>query len=348
MPAEPGRAARVVLDVGLHDTDLRAVAEAARRAEAMGFGTLWTAETAHEPFLPLAVAAAATTRLGLGTAIAVAFARSPMILAHTAWDLQAASRGRFTLGLGTQVKGHNERRFSVPWSAPGPRLREVVAALRAIWSAWQQRTKLDFRGEHYRFTLMTPFFDPGPIEHPYVPIFLAGVNPYMCRLAGEIADGMHLHSFHTAEYARRVIRPAVDAGRAAAGRLGAPFTYRANTMVILGDTEAERAEHRRAVRQQIAFYASTRTYEPVLATHGVADLLPRLHAKSLEGDWHGMADLVPDSLVDAVAVTATLETLAAKLTERYAGLCDRTQLYPSFQPRLDDPRFARVVREMNG
>ena len=331
------------LDIGLMTFDLPAVADYARRAEDLGFGAIWSAETRHDPFLPLAVAATATRRVGLGTAIAVAFARSPMILAHTAWDLQKASGGRFVLGLGSQVKAHNERRFSVPWEPPGPRLREVVAALRAIWACWQEGTPLAFRGRSYRFDLMTPFFNPGPIAQPRIPIYLAGVNPQMCRIAGEVADGLHVHSFHSARYLRECVHPAVQEGLNRAGRSRVDFTFRASTMVVLGDTEAERRRRARAVKQQIAFYASTRTYQPVLAAHGLEDLTPRLHAKSLEGDWEGMTDLIGDDTLDLFAVSGPFEEIGDRIRERYRGLYDRTQLYPSFQPALDDPRWRAVL-----
>ena len=331
------------LDIGLMTFDLPAVGEYCRRAENMGFGAVWSAETRHDPFLPLAVAAATTHRVGLGTAIAIAFARSPMILAHIAWDLQKASGGRFVLGLGSQVKAHNERRFSVPWSAPAPRLREVVAALRAIWTAWQRRAPLDFRGQSYRFDLMTPFFDPGPIEHPQVPVYLAGVNPQMCRVAGEIADGLHVHSFHSERYLRECVHPAVQEGLNRAGRSRADFTFRASTMVVLGNTEEERRRNARAVKQQIAFYASTRTYQSVLAAHGLEDLVPRLHQKSLAGDWAGMTDLISDETLDLFAVTGPFEEIGDRIRERYRGLYDRTQLYPSFQPALEDPRWPKVL-----
>jgi len=333
----------VNLDIGLMTFDLPAVGEYCRRAENMGFGAVWSAETRHDPFLPLAVAAATTRRVGLGTAIAIAFARSPMILAHIAWDLQKASGGRFVLGLGSQVKAHNERRFSVPWSAPAPRLREVVAALRAIWTAWQRRAPLDFRGQSYRFDLMTPFFDPGPIEHPQVPVYLAGVNPQMCRVAGEIADGLHVHSFHSERYLRECVHPAVQEGLNRAGRSRADFTFRASTMVVLGDSAEERKRHARAVKQQIAFYASTRTYQPVLAAHGLEDLVPRLHARSLAGDWEGMTDLISDATLDLFAVSGPFEEIGDRIRERYRGLYDRTQLYPSFQPSLEDPRWPAVL-----
>ncbi len=331
------------LDIGLMTFDLSKVGEYSRRAEDMGFGAVWSAETHHDPFLPLAVAATTTHRVGLGTAIAIAFARSPMILAHVSWDLQKASGGRFVLGLGSQVKAHNERRFSVPWSAPAPRLREVVSALRAIWGAWQERKPLDFRGQSYHFDLMTPFFDPGPIQHPHVPVYLAGVNPQMCRVAGEIADGLHVHSFHSARYLRDCVHPAVQEGLNRAGRSRAAFTFRASTMVVLGDSPEERSRRARAVKQQIAFYASTRTYQPVLAVHGLEDLVPRLHAKSLAGDWEGMTDLISDETLELFAVSGPFEEIGDRIRERYRGLYDRTQLYPSFQPSLDDPRWPAVL-----
>ena len=335
------------LDLGFMSFDLREIPAYARRAEELGVGALWSAETKHDPFMPLAVAAANTERAQLGTAIAVAFPRSPMIMAHTAWDLQKVSGGRFVLGLGTQVKAHNERRFSLKWEPPGPRLREVILALRAIWDAWQHGTPLNFRGQSYRFDLMTPFFNPGSIEHPRIPVYIAAVNPYMARMAGEICDGLHVHSFHSPKYLREVLHPAVEEGLRASGRTRKDFTFRASTLVVLGDTDEELERNRQAVRQQIAFYASTRTYQAVLAVHGLDHLVPRLHAKSLEGDWKGMADLISDETLDHFAVTATWETVGARLRARYAGICDRTQLYPAFQPSLDDPHLQALIKEMN-
>jgi probable F420-dependent oxidoreductase len=336
------------LDVGMLTHDLTSIAGYARKVEALGFDALWSSETQHDPFLALAVAATVTSRVKLGTAIAVAFPRSPMITAHIAWDLQAASKGRFILGLGSQVKGHNERRFSVKFESPGPKLREIVQALRAIWDCWQNGTRLNFKGEFYRFDLMTPFFSPGPIEHPQIPIFISGVNAYMCRVAGEVCDGLHVHPFNSPKYLREYVHPAVEAGLSTSGRSRADFTYSTASFVIIGDTEEEQRRARQAVRQQIAFYASTRTYEPVLAAHGWQDLIPSLHRKSVEGDWTGMADLVTDEMVDTYAVTGTYDTIAARLQERYAGLLDRTAFYQPHQPGLDDPRLPRVVKEFNG
>jgi probable F420-dependent oxidoreductase len=339
----------VKLDVAMLTHDLTSVPDYARKVEALGFDALWSAETQHDPFLPLAVAATVTSRIRLGTSIAVAFPRSPMVLAHTAWDLAKASGGRFILGLGSQVKGHNERRFSVKWEAPAPRMREVVLALRAIWDCWQNGTKLAFKGRHYRFDLMTPFFNPGPIEHPQVPVYIAGVNQHMCRVAGEVCDGLHVHPFNSPTYLREYVQPAVNEGLKAAGKRREDFTYATSSFVVVGETEAERAQQRAAVKQQIAFYASTRTYEPVLAAHGWQDIGPLLHRKSVEGDWKGMADLVTDEMLETYAVTATYDTIAARLQERYAGLLDRTAFYqPYKQQAMDDPRLPRVIRQFNG
>ncbi|MFQ5897337.1 MAG: TIGR03617 family F420-dependent LLM class oxidoreductase [Candidatus Methylomirabilia bacterium] len=332
------------LDIGLLTHDLTRIGDCARTVEAMGFDCLWSSETQHDPFLPLAVAASTTSRLTLGTSIAVAFPRSPMILAHSAWDLQDASGGRFILGLGTQVKGHNERRFSVKWEAPGPRLREVILALRAIWDCWQNGTKLSFKGKFYTFDLMTPFFNPGPIEHPEIPIYIAAVNRYMCQLAGEVCDGLHVHPFNSPKYLREFVHPAVEEGLAKSGRTRSDFTYATSAFVIVGETEKEVAEARQVVKQQISFYASTRTYEPVLAAHGWQDLTPKLHRKSVEGDWQGMAGLITDEMVDTYAVTGTYETIAQRIQERYAGLLDRVSFYQMTQPDLNDPRWPALVK----
>jgi probable F420-dependent oxidoreductase len=339
----------VKLDVAMLTHDLKSVPDYARKVEALGFDALWSAETQHDPFLPLAVAATVTSRIRLGTSIAVAFPRSPMVLAHIAWDLAKASGGRFILGLGSQVKGHNERRFSVKWEAPAPRMREVVLALRAIWDCWQNDTKLGFKGQHYRFDLMTPFFNPGPIEHPKIPVYIAGVNRHMCRVAGEVGDGLHVHPFNSPKYLREYVQPAVNEGLKTAGKRREDFTYATSSFVVVGESEQEIAQQRAAVKQQIAFYASTRTYEPVLAAHGWQDVAPPLHRKSVEGDWTGMADLITDEMLDTYAVTGTSDTIAARLQERYAGLLDRTAFYQPYQQQgMDDPRLPRLIKEFNG
>jgi probable F420-dependent oxidoreductase len=351
------------LDAGLLTPDLKRVADDARQSEAIGYDCLWTSETQHDPFLPLAVAATQTSKIKLGTAIAVAFPRSPMLTAHTAWDLQSASGGRFLLGLGSQIKAHNERRFSVKFDAPGPRLREVVLALRAIWDCWQNGTPLNFKGEFYRFDLMTPFFNPGPIAHPRIPVYVAGVNAWMCRMAGEVCDGLHVHPFHSPKYIREFVQPAVEEGLRTSDRAREQFTYASSCFVIVGDSEAERARQAEAVRQQIAFYASTRTYEPVLAAHGWEGLIPELHHLSVRGEWRAMAALIGDEMLDTFAVTGAYSELGEKLRERYAGglapqdaqnrrvlgapLLDRVALYQPYPVRADDPELRRMVQQFN-
>ena len=336
------------LDVALRNYDLNAIPEQAWQAEGAGYDCLWTSETQHDPFLPLAVAANATSRIKLGTSIAVAFARSPMTIAQTAWDLQRASKGRFILGLGSQVRAHIQRRFSVKFESPGPKLREVVLALRAIWDCWQNGTPLRFEGKFYNFGLMTPFFNPGPIEFFRIPIYVAGVNEYMCRMAGEVCDGLHVHPFHTTKYLREFVHPAVNEGLKSSGRSRAEFTYTTGCFVVVGDTEQERSQNAEAVRQQIAFYASTRTYAPVLAAHGWESLSPELHQRSLDGDWKGMSRLIPDEMLDEVAVSGTYETIGQKLRDKYAGgLLDRISLYQPYDAQVDDARLAALVRDFH-
>lgn len=334
------------LDIGLASYDLNAIPEFARQVEAAGYDCLWSSETQHDPFLPLAVAAHTTSSIKLGTSIAVAFPRSPMVLAYTAWDLQNASHGRFILGLGSQVKAHNERRFSVKYDSPAPRMREVVLALRAIWECWQNGTPLKFEGQFYRFTLMTPFFDPGPIEHPDIPVYIAGVNRHMCRVSGEVCRGLHVHPFHTAKYLRECIHPAVKEGLRSSGRSRKDFSYCSSVFVVLGDTDSERDSIAQAVKQQIAFYASTRTYQPVLEVHGWENIAAELHRKSLRGDWNEMADLITDEMLNEIAIIGTYNDVGKKLRQRYAGLLDRVALYDqSF--KASDPRLLRLARELS-
>ena len=336
------------LDASMLTHDLKSLPDHARKVEALGYDCLWSSETQHDPYLPVAVAATATTRIKLGTNIATVFSRSPMITAHIAWDLQKASGGRFTLGLGTQVKAHNERRFSVKFESPGPKMAEAIRAIRAIWDCWQNGAKLNFKGQFYTFDVMTPFFNPGPIEHPKIPIFIAAVNPYMCGVAGELCEGMHVHPFNSPKYLREVVHPAVEAGLKKSGRARKDFTFATASFVIVGDNERERAEQAQMVRQQVAFYGSTRTYQPVLECHGWGALTAQLHRKSVEGDWKGMADLVTDEMLDAYAVTATYDQLHAKIVERYDGLLDRTALYQPYQPKQDDPRLPAAIKAFNG
>ena len=298
----------------------------ARRAAALGFDGFFTAELSHDPFFPLLLAGMAEPNLDLGTAIAVAFPRSPMVTAQISWDLAAVTGGRFRLGLGTQVKAHITRRFSTNWISPGPRLREYILALRAIWNTWQNSVPLRFEGGFYQFSLMTPFFDPGPIAYPDVPVYIAGVGPWMSRMAGELCHGFHVHPFHTIRYLDEVVLPNMAAGAEAAGRTLDDVDRAASVFVITGHDDEELETARRGVRQQIAFYASTPTYRPVLELHGW-EMGDRLTAMSKRGEWAEMADLVTDDMVEAVAVTAPLADLGAAIRERYGNRVQRVGYY---------------------
>jgi probable F420-dependent oxidoreductase len=332
--------------VGTHFGELSQVPQMAREAEAAGFGALWAPETKHDPFLPLALAAEHTQRIRLGTAVAIAFPRSPMVWANIGWDLAKFSDGRFILGLGTQVKGHNERRFSVPWVPPGPRLRDMILAIRAIWECWQNGTRLNFHSEHYTHTLMTPFFNPGPIEHPHVPIFIGGVNPYMCRLAGEVADGLLMHSLNSVTYIRTVVLPALEQGLQKSGRSRSDFTLRGTVFPVLGETEAEFELARAAVRQRIAFYASTRTYKAVLDAHGWGDLTDRLHGMAARGEWEAMGREITDAMLEAFCVTSTPDHLGGVLRERFDGLVDRLFLNLTYEPAAKKIDWRRVIQDL--
>ncbi len=315
-------------------------AEVAGFVEGLGFSGLWLTETQRPPYLACAVAAGATDRILIGTAIAVAFPRSPMITAQTAWELARASRGRFSLGLGTQVKAHVERRFSTPFEHPGPKLREYVLALRAIWRAFQGEERLKFEGDFYSFSLLTDFFSPGPSDHPAIPVSIAGVNTGMARIAGEVCDGFHVHPLHSRRYLDEVMRPAIARGAARAGRSPAACEVLCPVFAIVGDSEAELAPQREAVRQQISFYGSTRTYRPVFELHGWGDTSERLHGLMAAGDTGGMAAAITDEMLDAYAVTATWDGLAAALVDRYDGIADRVFPYEPAGEWLDAPERA--------
>jgi probable F420-dependent oxidoreductase len=306
--------------------DWRAVAPAARAAEQLGFDGLMASEIANDPFVPLGLAALATERVRLGTAIVVAFPRSPTVLAHQAWDVQVNSRGRFVLGLGTQVKGHNERRYGVPWSAPVPRLREYVAALRAVWRCWEKREPLRVEGEHYRLTLMTPEFSPPPSGLPPIPVTIAAVGPDMLRMAGRVCDGVRLHGFCTRRYLEEVAVPRVLDGLARSARPRSGFEIWGGGFVATGGDATEVAKSLDWVRYRVAFYGSTRTYAPVLALHGWEELGLKLHELSKRGRWHEMAALVPDSVLHEFVAAAPYGDLAAAVEKRFGGLVDSLAL----------------------
>jgi probable F420-dependent oxidoreductase len=328
----------VLLDAALLSTGIDDVEGTARDLEARGYAGVWASEADHDPFLPLLTAGLATERLQVGTAIAVAFARSPMTLAMTSHDLQRYTRGRFVLGLGSQVKPHVERRFSMPWSPPVERMREYVAALRAIWSAWQDGTRLRFQGEHYRHTLMTPMFSPQAHEWGPPPVHLAAVGPGMTRLAGEVADGLLAHGFTTARYLRERTLPVLAEGLAAAGRSREEVTVSLPGFVVTGRTDAERAEAAAAVKATIAFYGSTPAYRPVLELHGWDSLADELHALSVsrrEDKWTAMRDLVDDEVLSTFAVVGEPQEVGPAVRERFDGLVDRFSVYASYPAPLD-------------
>jgi len=335
----------VKLDAGLGTEGryLKNVDRTARAAEDLGFAGLWTSETKHDAFLPLAIAAGGTHRMDLGTSVAIAFSRSPMETAQTAWDLQDLSGGRFILGLGTQVKAHVTRRFSMPWDKPAARLREYILALRAIWESFQTEGPLNFEGEFYRHTLMSPFFNPGPIEHPGIPVFIAGVNTRLAHLAGELCDGFHVHPFHSPEYVRRTVQPAMAEGAAQANRDPAEVELATSVFVIAAETEQEASKQRESVRSQLAFYASTPTYRTVLEAHGWQGVGESLGALAREKRWSEMPALVTDEMLHAFAVEAAPEGIGPTLKSRYEGLIDRVALYLPFVPGERDDFWRAVV-----
>ena len=314
------------VETGIPLDDWKKVGAAAKRAEDDGFDGVVSFEIASDPFIPLAFAAVATERVRLGTAIAVAFPRSPMVTAMTAYDLHRQSKGRFTLGLGTQVKGHNERRFSVPWTPPLPRLREYIEAMRAIWRCWDLGEKLAYEGEHYRFSLMTPEFSPAPAKLGPIPVSIAAVKPAMMGLAGRLCDGVRLHGFATRKYLEEVAMPEIDAGLKKAGRDRRRFEVWGGGFIATGADDAAVAKQLQMIRYRIAFYGSTRSYHGVLATHGWEDLGLKLHEMSRKGEWEQMAKAVPEDILGEFTAIGRYDQLARVIEERFGGISDSITL----------------------
>jgi probable F420-dependent oxidoreductase len=327
--------------------ELSKAAASAREAEAAGYDGAWTAETAHDPFLPHVLAAEHTERLELGTSIAVAFARNPMNLANLAWDLQSYSKGRFILGLGSQIKPHITKRFSMEWSHPAPRMREMILAIRAIWDTWLNGTPLAFRGEFYTHTLMTPFFTPdrndlGDFGVPR--IFLAGVGELMTEVAGEVCDGFICHGFTTERDLREVTLPALARGRAKAGKPMEGFEIVGPSFVVTGNDEAEMAAAEQGTRQQIAFYGSTPAYKGVLELHGWNGLHEELNALSKKGGWVEMGNLVTDEILNTFAVVGEPEQVAPELLRRYGDVVGRISFYAPYRSNPD--RWRQVMADL--
>lgn len=319
------------VDGGLGLTpDIQAIAANARSQEDAGYDGVWTAETSHDPFLPLVVAAANTEKLELGTSIAVGFARNPMLLAHVAWDLQALSKGRFNLGLGSQIKPHITKRFSMEWSSPAARMREMISAIRAIWDSWLTGGRLEFRGDFYTHTLMTPFFAPdrADLENVGVPkIWLAGVGPLMTQAAGEVCDGFICHGFTTEKYLREVTIPNLAKGREKAGKTMDGFEISGPFFVVTGHDEESMEAAANATRQQIAFYGSTPAYRGVLEIHGWGGLQEELHSLSKQAKWVEMGTLIDDEILSTFAVVAEPKSVAAEIKQRYGDVVDRLSFY---------------------
>lgn len=310
----------------LPQEDLRRIATVVRSVEAEGYDGVIATENKHDPFLALAIAAAQTERIELHTGVAIAFARSPMAVAEAGWDLAAASGGRFVLGLGSQVRAHNEKRFSVPWSPPAPRLREYVRALRAIWRCWKTGEKPSFEGEHYRFTLMTPNFTPEPIAPPPPPVTIAAVGKAMLKVAGEECDGVKLHGFCTRRYLEEVVLPRLSEGLLKAGTARENFEIAGGGFLATGPDDAAVARMFEWVRTRVAFYGSTPAYFPVLALHGLEDLGTKLNRMTREGRWEEMAKEVPDDVVHLFAAVGRFDEIAAAIERRFGGLADAINL----------------------
>jgi probable F420-dependent oxidoreductase len=323
----------VLVDGGI-GFDPSGVIDTARAAEKVGYDGIWSAETSHDPFLPLALAAEHTDHVQLGTGIAVAFARNPMNLAVIANDLQTLSKGRFMLGLGSQIRPHIEKRYSMPWSHPAARMRELVLAIRAIWQSWSESSKLAFRGEFYRHTLMTPMFDPGPNPYGNPKIFVAAVGEQMTEVAGETADGLLVHGFTTERYLREVTVPSLERGLLASGRSRADIETSYAGMVVTGPDERSLRAAMTAVKKQLAFYGSTPAYRPVLELHGWGELQTELNTLSKRGRWDEMTDLITDEMVDAFAVVGPLDQLVPTVRRRFDGVVDRFCFYA---PYSSDP-----------
>ncbi len=320
------------------------VPSGAQAIEAIGFDGLWTHETAHNPFFPLVLAAEHTHRVELGTAIAVAFPRSPTVLAHIAWDLAAQSDGRFILGLGTQVRAHIERRFGAEFEHPVERLRDQILAMRALWNTWQTGAPLRYRGQFYKLTLMTPFFSPAPIAHPAIPVYIAGVNKRLCQLAGEVCDGFLVHPFDSAKYLSEIILPNIEAGARAAGRKHEDVALVGSIFVVAEDDPREADQMREAARQQIAFYASTPSYRGVLEIHGWGAVGEQLSSLAVRQKWDEMPLLISNKMLDTFAVQGRWVDLPRLVQQRFGGLLDRVMVYMPYLPGQMDDRWRQAVQ----
>ena len=334
---------------GQNRPTLASIAAVSKQMEEIGYDGLTSPESGHDPFLPLMIAAEHTQHVTVGTNVAIAFPRSQMVTAQLAWDLANYTGGRFTLGLGSQVKGHNERRYSTAWpSPPGPRMREYYLCLRAIFQSFQNPAKPTyFEGEHYRFTMLPPFFNPGPIEHPNVPLYSAAANPYMARLSGELCEGLRLHPIATFRYTREVILPAVAEGAARGGRDMSAFDLIGAPFMALGRNEEELEKSKNALRKQIAFYASTRSYHTVLDHHGWDGLGMKLHGLSVANKWAEMPALITDDMLEEWAVISTYDKLADAIRAKCADVFDTVTMVLLGEARNDLELQREIVAKLH-
>lgn len=330
-------------DVTLLVHDLAEMADYARAADALGFDGLWTAETNHDVFLPLVLAAEHSQHLNLGTAIAVAFPRTPTILAHLAWDLAKYSHGRFILGLGPQVKAHNLLRLGTNWEKPVKKMRETIQAVHALWACWQHDTPLDFEGEFFNLKLMTPFFNPGPLNVPKPPIYIAAVNKQMLRLAGELCDGVHLHAIHSVKYFDEFAIPHLDAGMAKSGRKREDFSRTTAVFTIPTDDPTYAAWAEGFVKQQISFYMSTPAYRVLAELHGWLDIAKELSVLARNGRWQEMPDLINDDMLDTIAVTGTWAELPSLIQAKYGSRIDRLSYYLPYIPGQNEDGWCATI-----
>ena len=332
------------IDGALLTPDLALVPDRVRELEEAGFDGCFSFEGPHEPFMPLLLAAEHSRTIEVATGLAIAFARTPMTVANLAHDLQHFSKGRFILGLGSQIRPHIEARYSMPWSKPASRMKEFVRALRAIFACWNDEAKLDFRGEFYTHTLMPPLFNPGPFEHGIPPILLGGVGPKMTETAGEVADGFLVHPFHSRAFLDTLTIPALKRGLATSGKTLSDFTVAIQTLIIIGEDDSETDMATEMTRNQIAFYASTPGYRHVLEAEGWGELQPELRQMTKEGRWHEMSDRITDEMLDRIAFRGTPKEIAAKLRDRYGKLANRIAFASPYP--MSPLCSAEIIREL--
>ncbi len=340
------------LDPGLREPevplDVPTIATGAAEVESLGYDALVVEETKDDPYQLLALAATSTSTLGLGTSVAMAFPRSPTITALSAWTLQKVSAGRAILGLGSQVRGHIRRRYGMEWHAPAPWMRDYIGAVRAVWRCWQERTVLDYVSDHYKLNLMVPLFDPGPIDHPHIPVHLAAINPAMCQVAGEVADGIRLHPVCSPLFVEQVMAPAVARGAAKAGRDQASVEWSMKPLVATAPTNAALDVVAQTVRARVGFYLSTPSYRATFDVHGWGDAADAAAALSKEQRWDDIVPLVSDEMLHTIATVGTHDNIGRLLTERYANLIDRIEFSIPVTTASEAERLRAILNELAG